>query len=310
MERIGKYQVTKKLITTGFSDIYLCRDPDLELEVAIKVFSLKGKNAESSAKYGPDVWRQRFLREARVLAKLDHPHIVAVKELSSLDDGTPYFVMPFIEANLIYEIGKDVMDADEIAALPPRERPRGLQPGRAMTIFRQLSSALAELHRHGLVHRDVKPGNVLLTLKVGGAVKICDFGMVKFPDSKLSRSGIWIGTLDYIAPEQRESAKEVDPRSDVYSAGAIAYRMLTGKLPVGAFPAPAQAAADVPEALSALIMECLAAEKEKRPKDATQVLQRLAAAFPAAFRPQPTARAGRVVLAPKKPPPGEGRDPG
>jgi serine/threonine-protein kinase len=300
MERIGKYEVRKKLIATGFSDIYLCFDPDLETSVAVKVFSLKGKNAGPKAKYGPDVWRERFLREAKVLAHLDHPNIVTVKELAYLDGGQPYFVMPFIEANLIYEMGKDATDPATIAGLPPRERPRRLAPARAMSVFRQILSALAELHRLGLVHRDVKPGNVLLTRKVGGAVKICDFGMVKFPDFKRSRSGIWIGTLDYIAPEQRESAREADARSDVYSAGAVAYRMLAGRLPVGAFPAPRAAGIDVPEALDTLVMECLAPEKDRRPRNADVVLRRLAQAWPAAFRPEPRIGAARVVLVSKQ----------
>ncbi len=275
MEHIGKYIVIKELTSTGFSRIVLCRDPDLEVNVAVKVFELKGGTAEKKAEYGPTVWMARFVEEARLLARLDHPRIVSVRDLSTTEDGEPFFVMPFIEASLVYEIGKDETDEAKIAKLDKQWRPRPLGLERTIHVLRQVLDGLAYLHRRRLVHRDVKPGNVLLTEKGGGDVKLCDFGMVKFPDWSLSRSGVWIGTLDYISPEQRRSAREVDSRADVYSSAALAYRMLTGSLPEGAFPRPHETVPKVPAAVSELIMRGLARDKEHRPRDAGEMLMLL-----------------------------------
>ncbi|MBL6957372.1 MAG: serine/threonine protein kinase [Rhodospirillales bacterium] len=276
MKQIGKYTVISGLVKTDFSDIYLCQDPVLDADVAIKVFNPKGKNVGKKAKYGPKVWRARFIEEARLLARLDHPYIVAVRDLAFTEDDKPFFVMPYYPANLIYEIGKDVFDEEGIAKLKPQWRPRRLAVKRAITVLRQVLAALAFLHHKGLVHRDIKPGNVLLTEKGGGSVKLCDFGMVKQPEtSSHSRSGIWIGTLDYIAPEQRRSAREVDAHADVYSAGALAYRMLTGTLPVGAFPPPHKMVPEIPRGVSNLIMRSLNRAPANRPFDAGMMLRLL-----------------------------------
>lgn len=279
MEKIGKYLVAKLLIPTDFSDIYLCTDPDLEMQVAVKVFHPKGDNVGEKAEYGPDHWLARFVQEARLLARLDHPRIVPVRELSTTADGRPYFVMPFVDANLIYEIGKDVYDPARIAQLEERWRPHRIPVARALAILRQILEALAYLHAQGLVHRDLKPGNVLLTSRDGGDVKVCDFGMVKYPDWSQSRSGVWIGTLDYIPPEQRRSAREVDARADVYSAAAIGYRMLTGTLPAGVFPAPHRHTREVPQAISELIMRALARDPAERPRDGAEMLRLLGEAM-------------------------------
>lgn len=309
MEKIGKYIIGKLLVPTGFSDIYLCTDPDLEVQVAVKVFNPKGDNIGEKAEYGPDYWLARFVQEARLLARLDHPRIVQVRDLSTTEDGRPFFVMPFIDANLIYEIGKDVFDAGKIAELEEQWRPRRLPVDRALKLLRQILEALAYMHGRGLVHRDLKPGNVLLTSREGGDVKLCDFGMVKFPDWSLSRSGVWIGTLDYIAPEQRRSAREVDARADVFSAAAIGYRMLTGTLPAGAFPPPRATNPQVPEAVSDLIMRAMAPERKRRPRDAAEMLRLLLDGAPAPAEPRPSrvtlrpAAARRPAHRPPDPPP-------
>lgn len=258
MQRIGKYIVGRELVRTDLSDIYLCVDPDLEMDVAVKVFSLKAEGQADNADYGPTYWLTRFVQEARLLASLDHPHIVPVRELSATEDGRPYFVMPFLPAVLADEIGTE-------------QAPRALAPERAADLFRQLLDALAYLHGRQLVHRDVKPGNLLLTRRRGGAVKLCDFGMVKFPDWSLSRSGVWLGTLDYIAPEQRRDAQSVDARADVYSASAVVYRMLTGTMPVGAFPAPQELVPAIPQAFGDLVMRGLAREPDVRPRDGAEM---------------------------------------
>jgi serine/threonine-protein kinase len=270
----GKYVLQGLIIRTDYSEVFRCRDPDLGIDVAVKVFRYGVKPGRKRI-YGESFWRERFIAEARTLARLDHPHIVPVKELAIPDAGPPYFVMPYIAANLIFEIGPDKTKTRKTAAGTVNEIPRALPLSRAVLLLRQILDAVAELHRRNIVHRDLKPGNVLLTRRYGGAVKLCDFGMVKTPDTHGSRAGVWVGTLDYMAPEQRADATQVDARADVYSIGALAYRMIAGRLPVGAFPPPRALVPQVPEGLSTLIMTALAPEPAQRPADAGAMLRRL-----------------------------------
>lgn len=275
MDKVGKYEIKQTLLTTGFSDIYIGYDPDLEINVAIKVFHPKGDNVGKKATYGPAFWRERFIEEPKVLAGLDHPNIINVLYMDKTEKGDPYFVMPFIEANLIYEIGEDADTKEKIDELEPFWRPKPVAPRRAFVIWRQILSALAHMHDQGLVHRDIKPPNVLLTSKKNGHVKLCDFGMVKVPGAKGSKSGIWIGTLDYISPEQRRSAKEVTTASDVYSAAALMYRMLTGRLAKG-IRAPLRGGRfGISEELVALIDRCLKKNASERPQTAGDVVAEL-----------------------------------
>lgn len=273
MNKVGKYEIKKTLLTTGFSDIYIGYDPDLEINVAIKVFHPKGDNVGEKATYGPDFWRERFIEEPKVLAGLDHPNIIDVLFMDKTTVGDPYFVMPFIEANLIYEIGEDADTKEKIAELEPFWRPKPIAPRRAFEIWRQILSALAALHDQNLVHRDIKPPNILLTSKKDGRVKLCDFGMVKVPGAKGSKSGIWIGTLDYISPEQRRSAKEVTAAADVYSAAALLYRMLTGRLAKG-IRAPLRGGRfGLSNEVVELIESCLKKRAADRPQTAGDVLK-------------------------------------
>lgn len=228
MERIGKYVFHKMALTTGYARVYLCHDPDLQIPVAIKVFHPKpGEDGPMS----PAQLLARFMVEARALAAFDHPYIVAIKSLEHLDDGRPYFVMPFQAAHLAYEIGKDFTDPEQAAAAEDRDRPRRVALPRALGILKQLSSGLAALHRRGMVHRAVKPSNILLTAKEGGMVKLADFSMVKLPERNPPLPDHWVGTTEYVAPEQRENATGVGPQADVFSIGVLAHRLVTGHLP-------------------------------------------------------------------------------
>lgn len=283
--RVGKFVIETLLAETDYSEVFLCRDPDLNVQVAVKVYD-PSKKLDQDRVYGVGFWRDRFIREARALAMFDHPHIVPVKELSVPKGGEPFFVMPYLPANLIYEIGRDVMDPNAIKTLPENKRPKNLPIPRTTAILRQVLDALAEVHRQGMVHRDLKPGNILLTAKKNGAVKLCDFGMVKIPDSKHSKSGRWVGTLDYMSPEQRESATDVDSRADIYAVGALAYRMLTGRLPLGAFRAPHEIVPEVPKAFGELVMRCLSPDRGERPESARAMLRQISRIVPEETAPQ------------------------
>jgi serine/threonine protein kinase len=232
---LGVYAIEELVVTSAFSRVFRGRDRLLGRPVAIKVFTLT-ESREARLPYDRDEWRRRFVAEARLLAQIDHPHVIRVDALGYLTDGTPYMVMPWHVANLRREIGRDTNDPDRLAALPEAERPRKLALERTRAIIRQLCLGLAALHARGLVHRDVKPTNLLLTARENGEVRLCDLGFAHRPGSgAASRAGVWIGTPNYCAPEQREDASRVTDRADIYAVGVLAYRLLAGVLPVGAF---------------------------------------------------------------------------
>lgn len=302
MAAFGRYQVRDRLLETGFSDLYVAWDPELELPVAIKAFHPKGDNVGDSAEYGLDFWRARFVEEARLLASFDHPNIIRLLTLEDSGGEAPWFAMPYYPANLIYEIGEDP-SVDRAAPPPePKWRPRALSPARAIRLWRQLLGALAHLHGRGLVHRDVKPANVLLHRKQDGDVRLCDFGMLKVPGAKGSRSGIWIGSKAYMSPEQRRSAREVDARTDVYAASAMLCRMLTGRLPSPGTLPPGWPAKGVPAELRRLVETGLAAEPAGRPADAGELLRCLREIVPS----DPPRRRGRATFR-RNPDPGTSR---
>ncbi|MBF0326508.1 MAG: serine/threonine protein kinase [Alphaproteobacteria bacterium] len=232
---LGVYAVEELVVTSAFSRVFRGRDRLLGRPVAIKVFTLS-EAKEERLPYDRDEWRRRFVAEARLLAQIDHPNVIRVDALGYLADGTPYMVMPWYVANLRREIGRDANDPDRAAALPEPERPRSLTPERTRSVIRQLCLGLAALHARNLVHRDVKPTNLLLTARENGDVRLCDLGFARRPGGgAASRAGVWIGTPNYCAPEQREDASRVTDRADIYAVGVLAYRLLTGALPVGAF---------------------------------------------------------------------------
>lgn len=275
MDRIGKYEIEQPLLETSFSDIYIARNPDGDGYLAVKVFHPKGDNVGEEAKYGEAFWRARFIEEANIMARFDHPNLVKAVDIGETEEGEPFVVMPFLDANLLYEIGEDAETPEDIEKIAREWRPRPVSPRRAVEVWRQMLEGLSALHDAGLVHRDIKPPNVLLDSKRRGKVKLCDFGMVKVPDAKGSKSGIWIGTLEYISPEQRKSAREVDARSDVYSAGVVMYRMLSGRLPAQG-RAPMRAGRfGIPQKLADLIEQCLAPRRRDRPATAGEALERL-----------------------------------
>ena len=268
MERIGKYVIHKAVVTSGYARLLLCHDPDLQVPVAVKLFHPR----QDTGPLSPAQLLTRFLAEARILAGFDHPHIVAVKTLEQLEDGRPYFVMPYMAAHLAWEIGKDV--ADPADAATERDRPRKIALGRAVTLLKQLCSALSALHRRNMVHRAVKPSNILLSSREAGVVKLCDFSMARLPDRNLPMPDHWMGSPDYTAPEQRENATTVGPRADVFSLGVLAYRLTTGHLPDTSLGA-VETGADMPAPLAELVRRCTAPDPAERPGHAGEVMKLL-----------------------------------
>jgi serine/threonine-protein kinase len=154
MDRIGKYVIHKVSVTSGYAQVVFCSDPDLQVPVAIKLFDPRRVN---ESPLSPAQWLGRFVFEARGLAMVDHTYVTPVKSLEQLPDGRPYFVMPYFAAHLAFEIGHD--SPSEL------DGPKRLSLARSILLLRQLSAALASMHRKGMVHRWVKPSNILLTAK-------------------------------------------------------------------------------------------------------------------------------------------------
>lgn len=263
--RLGPYVVEEPVVASAFSRVYRAREDGLGRLVAIKVFHLEAEKA-ARLPYTPEDWQRRFIAEARLLGRLDHPHVVRVDGLGRTGDGRPYMVMPWHPANLRREIGRDSDDAQAVAALPPGERPRPLPVPRVRRVLRQACLGLAHLHARGVVHRDVKPTNLLLTAREEGEVRLCDLGMALLPgEAAAERAGVWIGTAAYCAPEQRRDARSVTDRADIYSVGVLAYRLLTGRLPGKEAPPPSVVVPGLPAEYDRLVDAAMAPLPANRP---------------------------------------------
>ena len=280
MEQIGPYKILKRLGGGGFGEVWLGESP--LRQVAIKVFNPKDENliafATSSNTEGLDVLRTRFLNEAKILAQLEsNANIVSVYEFGELDDGSPYYTMAYLPRSLTELLGKDVYDAAAVAELPENERPRALPLNDALSYLTQLLSGLSAAHAQGLVHRDIKPSNVMLG--DDNQIRLVDFGIAKAPDGQHSTvSQLGMGSRNYMAPEQRESAKHVDARADVFAVGTLAYRMITGRLPTGRFADPNVLVPELSSTISDLIVRCLSEDKVQRPTDGADLAKQFNAA--------------------------------
>jgi DNA-binding NarL/FixJ family response regulator len=192
----------------GMGVVYRATDLTLDRPVALK---LLGPSLAADP-----VFRARFERECRLAAALDHPHVVPIFHAGS-ERGALYLTMRYVEGS-------------DLRALLAEER--RLEPARAVRIVAQVAGALAEAHRHGLIHRDVKPANVLIAVRDGGEhAFLTDFGitMDRSAGSDLTKTGFAVGTADYMAPEQARGVA-VDSRADIYALGCILYRALSGEL--------------------------------------------------------------------------------
>jgi tRNA A-37 threonylcarbamoyl transferase component Bud32 len=225
----------------GMGAVYKARQPGLDRFVALKILPPEAVRDPAFA--------ERFSREARALAKLNHPNIVSVYDSGKAGD-LYYFIMEFID-------GVNLRQLIRTGHILPRE---------ALQIVPQICDALQFAHDEGIVHRDIKPENILLDKR--GRVKIADFGIAKLLGSKAveyTLTGPWqvMGTAHYMAPEQMAKPQEVDHRADIYSLGVVFYELLTGQLPIGRF-APPSKKVEIDVRLDQIVLRALESEPERR----------------------------------------------
>jgi predicted Ser/Thr protein kinase len=232
----------------GMGIVYKAKQKHLDRVVALKVLPPEISRDATFA--------ERFAREARALAKLNHPNIVSIFD-SGENDGLFYFVMEFVD-------GTNLRQSLQARQISPRE---------ALAIVPVICEALQYAHDLGIVHRDIKPENVLLDKK--GRVKIADFGLAKLvnptsTDVSLTQTGLMMGTPKYMAPEQMDRPAEVDHRADIYSLGVVFYEMLTGELPVGRFALPSQRV-QIDVRLDEVVLRTLEQQPERRYQQVSEV---------------------------------------
>ena len=259
----GRYRLEQPLGHGGMASVFAGRDAELDRPVAVKLL------AESLT--GDESFRKRFVREARLAARLSHPNVVSVYDAGE-DDGRPYIVMEYVEGENLAEV------LSRRGRLPPEEA-RGLAL--------QAARGLAHAHEAGLVHRDVKPQNLIL--RADGVLKIADFGIARAAEATaLTQAGTVLGTAAYLAPEQA-LGEQVTAAADVYSLGAVLYELLAGRPPFE-FESLADLAAkqsrmevtpvrefspDVPQQLEDVVMHCLARNPAYRPASGGQLAAEL-----------------------------------
>src|SRR5688572_4197651 len=250
----GRYELQRRLARGGMADVFLARDRLLDRPVAIKV--LFPDLAADTA------FVQRFRREAQAAANLNHPNIVSIFDWGQQDD-TYFIVMEFIDGRSLADLirTEGVLDAD-----------------RAAEIASDVAAALGAAHRSGVIHRDVKPGNVLITSD--GQVKVADFGIATVltdTNTDLTRAGTVMGTATYFSPEQAQG-RSVDARSDLYSLGAVLFEMVVGRPPFKGDtplavaikhvqeqpPSPRALGANIAESLEAITLKLLAKNPDNR----------------------------------------------
>ena len=257
----GRYRVLSHIADGGMASVYLALDTRLEREVALKVMR-PGLAAD-------ETFVSRFRREARSAARLSHPHVVAVFDQGE-DDGSMFLAMEYVPGQTL----REVMQAE--GPLTPRA---------ALDIMDPVLQALSAAHRAGIIHRDVKPENVIL--REDGTVKVADFGLARAVTTQTTtaQTGMLLGTVAYLSPEQVERGI-ADARSDVYAAGLILFEMLTGTKaftgdsPIhvayqhvhGSIPAPSSRVESVPSELDTLVALATARDPDQRPADAGEFL--------------------------------------
>ena len=293
MERLtaalaDRYRIERELGAGGMATVYLAEDLKHDRKVAVKVL-----RADLAASLGPE----RFLREVKIAANLQHPHVLPLYD-SGQADGFLYYVMPYVEGTSLRQ--KLIREGE----LPIPD---------AVRILRDVADALAYAHQHGVVHRDIKPENVMLS---GRHALVTDFGVAKAVSEATGRqtlttAGVALGTPAYMAPEQAAADPHTDHRADIYAFGVVAYELLTGRPPfTGASPQAILAAhvttaadpvtkfrASIPPALAALVMRCLEKKPADRWQSADEIIPQLEAVLTPSGGMTPTATQPVAALA-------------
>ncbi len=261
----GRYRIGPRIARGGMASVYEATDVRLDRTVAVKVMH-PGLGDD-------DEFAARFVREARAAARLSHPNVVAVYDQGD-EDGTVFLAMEMVQGHTLRDVIR-------------KESP--MSPPRAMAVLEPVLSALAAAHRAGLIHRDVKPENVLIA--DDGRVKVADFGLAKAVSADTQHTatgGVLIGTVSYLAPELVVDGR-ADARADVYAAGVVLYELLTGKKPHEGdspihvaykhvhedVPPPSAAAPGIPRYVDALVARATARDQTQRPADAAVMLHQL-----------------------------------
>ncbi len=208
-----RYKVERMIARGGMGEVYLCTDLDLRRPVALKILR-GGLDSEDGARF-----MERFRLEARTLATLSHPNIVTLYEYGEMGDGQLFLALEYIDGPRFTDIARN----------------GPMDPMRVIRLTMQVVRALRFAHRRGVVHRDLKPGNLLLRVDEDGEeqIKVVDFGLVKVmeDDQSLTRAGLILGSPHCMAPEQIRGLKDVDHRADIYAVGVLMFRAITGQWP-------------------------------------------------------------------------------
>jgi len=264
--KLGRYTLVEKLGQGGMGTVYRAKHAMLRRPTAVKLLD---------AKEVGDVGLKRFEKEVHVTARLTHPSTIQIFDYGRTRDGIFYYAMELIDGLNLRELV---------------ERHGAQPPARVASLTRQICGSLAEAHGHALVHRDVKPENLILTCRPGqgDVLKVVDFGLVKDDERgrNLSKSGTVLGTPHYLSPEAIETPDTVGPKSDIYALGGVMYYLLTGEhvfdrtsitelccahIAEDPVPPSLRSGLEVPEALEELVMACLAKNPAHRPKSAEAI---------------------------------------
>ena len=293
----GRYRITQLLGEGGMGRVYLG-----EQQMGTNVRKVAVKTLQAQFAKEPQVLA-RFHRECGTVSELEHPNTIQFFDFGQTPDGQLYIAMEFVQ-------GQSVSDALKQGPMPP---------ARVVAILGQVCGSLEEAHAHGVIHRDLKPDNIILTQRAGRPdfVKVLDFGIAKRSEAKdqaqeqkLTQQGMVLGTPPYMSPEQF-TGKELDPRSDIYSLGVMAYEMLTGRLPfqadtpwqwatqhLTAQPLPFEqiaAASAIPQPVKGAILHALAKEPENRQASVRHFYEEISGAAPVAT-PAPPGAGGTAAM--------------
>ncbi len=264
---LDRYRVLREIGRGAMGTVFEAVDGASGDRVAIKIL-------QNTLKANP-VARQRFRREVEAASQIDHPVIIRIRDWGEDADQT-YIVMEFVDGQPLSKL------LSPIAPFPPATTVR---------IVHQVAAGLASVHRAGLVHRDVKPDNIMVLKDM--AVKLSDFGVAKLPNSSLTQAGELWGTLQYMSPEQVQGRLDIDGKSDIFSLGIVLFEMLTCKRPFDGFgaeviqsiiegraPRVSTVRPEIPEVFDFIVARALAKNPEDRFGDCDEFAQALKSAMP------------------------------